>query len=298
MRLRAWWDGYDAAALSARMSARQADDTGPVDIPFLPELPLAETDDTIVAKAVPDWDAARLTAAQLVWGKSSIAPKGEARLRSLALEFGLSKASSIVHLGADLGGTALMLQRGIGCRVLPADTVDTFVAASGQRVTLLGQNDRPLADDVDIMLVDHFAERGEPLVRILRTQGRGLGKTGRLVIRALVKQSGSRRDDALLAWMESEPIKPRLRSADELQRIVQEAGLVLNASRNASEAYVDEIETAWRGAVDNVRTLHGRAGAAAIGDMLLSEGERWAARAALIADGTLCYREVIASRRN
>ncbi len=298
MRLRAWWDGYDPALLSARMAQRAVDEEERIDALPPPAALQPEAPSPVEEERAPGWCASRLAAAQLVWGEGSAGPRGEARLRALTPELGLSKASSIVHLGAEMGGTALMLQRGIGCRILPADTLPAFIAASHDRVTAFSQDDGPLATGVDLILVDHLAERGEPLARILRAQAKGLAKNGRLVIRALVKQGGGTRSEALSRWMEGEPVRPRLRSADELQRIVQEAGLTLNASRNGSDAYVTEIEQSWRGAVDTVRALHGTGGTAAVSEMLLAEGERWTARTALIADGTLCYREIIASRRS
>ena len=305
-RLRAWWDGIDARALALQAAEARAGSPAaePVSLSLAPRpfetLPTRPRELAPEAPRATGWVPVRLAAAQLVWGEGHLAPAGEMQLRGLAADMNIAHGSSVLHLGAELGGVAEIMRRGTGCRVLPADTHTEFAEASGNRVTLLTDTSEALASEVDLLLVDHLADRGEPLARILRTQGRSLVRGGHLVIRALTSQLGSssRKRERMKDWTDREPLRPRLRSAEELKRIVQEAGLVLERMEERSDAYVQEVEAAWRAAVDAVRLLPATEEGRALSDMLLMEGERWSARMALFESGVLSYREIVARRRD
>ncbi|MEO0501638.1 MAG: hypothetical protein AAF205_14000 [Pseudomonadota bacterium] len=298
-RLRAWWDGYDLDALYEEAVKAQPAEAPPPPVAPLPTRLESRTDapDPVLPK--PCWDADRLTAAQLVWGEGAIGPSGEGQLQEIARERRLTSSSAVVHLGAELGATAERIRRGTGCRVLPLDTLDLMAEASGGRVSRLGEAPIPAAGTVDLVLMDHIAERGEPLSQIVRDQGRILKREGRMVIRTLVLSAagGDRRQgdgSALEAWRAEEPCTPRLRTVAELRRIVENAGLRVERDRSKTDTYVAEIETAWRTSIDTIRLLSARGNMETVGARLIAEGERWLARVTLLESGVMDYRELVA----
>jgi cyclopropane fatty-acyl-phospholipid synthase-like methyltransferase len=152
---------------------------------------------------------------------------------------------------------------------------------------------------VDLILVDGIAERGEPLATILRNQSAGLVPGGKLVLRSLVltdeRAAGSSR---FRDWAAGEPVRPRLRSAEELSRILQEARLSVTGTSSTSDDYAADVEQSWGDALDRIRALHRDPAGRALIPTLLSECERWLRRIELVREGILAVRQITATRHD
>lgn len=301
-RLRAWWEGYDISELGRILSRRAAEAEPALREPA--ERPAGRTQRTagaIVSKKrdAEGWSAARIAASQIVWGENSLSPRGEALLKSTATRLGLGQRSRILHLGAELGGTGHLLEQGLGCKVLCAETLTELLGAGDGTTRPLAAGDEPLLPGVDFILVDGLAERAEPLATILREQSSGLGPGGTMMLRALVMTDERNATSVRFrTWAENEPVRPRLRSSDELSRILQEARLSVTASASASQEYADEVERCWGDALDRIRALHRDPVGRALIPTLLDEGERWLRRIELIREGVLGVRHFSAVRRD
>jgi cyclopropane fatty-acyl-phospholipid synthase-like methyltransferase len=164
---------------------------------------------------------------------------------------------------------------------------------------LLTPSDGPKLAQADLILVDGVAERSEPLATLLRNQAGGLAQGGQLVLRSLVLCDERAATSARFReWINGEPIRPRLRTSDELTRIVQEARLTIATTSSTSDDYAQDVERLWGDALDRIRALHrDRAGRALI-PTLLAEGERWRRRIELIRDGVIGVRQVVARKRD
>lgn len=302
---RAWWEGYDLdelrRILSRRASTDLAAETAEARVPS--DAVSSKTVRRSAALTEPQtsegWTSQRLVAAQIVWGENSLSPRGDAQLKALAAKAALGPRSRVLHLGAELGGTAAILEHGIGCKVLAAETLNTLVAASAGRVVQVDPQDAAKLAAVDLVLVDGIAERAEPLATILRNQSATLAPGGMLVLRSLVmndeRAAGSMR---FRDWAAAEPVRPRLRSAEEIARIMQEAWLTVAASTSTADEYADEVEHAWGAALDRIRTLHRDPTGRVLIPTLLAECERWLKRIELLREGIIGVRQVIATRRD
>ena len=304
-RLRAWWEGYDLGELKRILSGRVADpDSGqeedqPQRRDAVATAPQRRGAPAQEAREPSGWTPQLVAAGQIVWGENSLSPRCDAQLKALAAQAGLGMRSRVLHLGAELGGLAAVLERGLGCKVFAAETLPALVAAADGRVALVNPQDDPTLTSADFILVDGIAERGEPLATILRNQSANLAPDGMLVLRSLVlsddRAAGSAR---FRDWAAAEPIRPRLRSAEELSRILQEARLTVASSTSTSDDYAADVERCWGNALDRIRALHrDRVGRALI-PTLLSECERWLKRVELVREGILGVRQFTATRRD
>jgi cyclopropane fatty-acyl-phospholipid synthase-like methyltransferase len=300
-RLRAWWEGYDLSELTRILTRQPAGDEDDATPPRA-DLPLAATraaPATPADTAPQGWTPAQIAAAQIVFGEHSLSPRGDAQLRALASAAGLGPRSRILHIGAELGGIASALERGLGCKVVTVETLPALVAAAADRVTLLTPADGPKVSQADLILVDGVAERAEPLATLLRNQAGGLAQGGQLVLRGLVLYDERAATSARFReWANGEPIRPRLRTSDELTRIVQEARLTIATTSSTSDAYAQDVERHWGDALDRIRALHRDPAGRALIPTLLAEGERWRRRIELIRDGVIGVRQVVAHKRD
>jgi cyclopropane fatty-acyl-phospholipid synthase-like methyltransferase len=299
VRLRAWWEGYDLAdvrrILSRRSAAAVAADTEGA----MPD-GIADRRPPRSAPADPQaWRPQTIAAGELVFGEGSLSPRGDAQLRALTAPAGLGQRSRILHIGAELGGVAAMLRDGLGCQVVAVETLAELAAASADRVGLLSPGDAPKLAGCDLIVVDGVAERAEPLASLLRNQAAGLAPGGQLVLRSLAlvdeRAAGSAR---YRDWSQAEPVRPRLRTSEELNRILQESRLTVTAATWTSDDYADEVERCWGDALDRIRALHRDPAGRALVPTLLAEGERWGRRIELIRDGVIGLRQIVARRRD
>ncbi len=302
-RLRAWWEGYDLAELKRRIAARAANEDGAAptarSAPFSRVARAQPTAPQLQHSELSNWTPERLEAAQIVWGHGSLTPRGTSHLRMLSARAGLGRQSSVLHLGAELGGVADQLRAGIGCTVLAAETQKPLADASDGRVVLLRAADGPLLPDADFILVDGLAEHGEPLTTLLRNQSESLVSGGHVVMRSLVMLDDQQTiSPRYREWADAEPVRPRLRPADTLTRLVEDARLSVITVSDISTEYAAEVEYCWSGAIDRIRALHRDPKGLPLIQPLLAEGERWLRRIELIREGAIGVRILIATRRD
>jgi cyclopropane fatty-acyl-phospholipid synthase-like methyltransferase len=233
-----------------------------------------------------------------VWGQKSLSPRGEDALKALAGLTRLGPDSRILHIGAELGGVAALLARGLGCKVVPVETLAALANASSGSVSLVRPGDPVLMPDADLILVDNLAERSDPLAAILRNQVSGLKPGGAVVLRSLVLSEPRAAVSARYReWAAGEPIRPRLRSAEDLTRLLHEARLSVQSSTSIADTYAADVEEHWRAALDRIRALHEDASGRALAPAVLGECERWLKRIELLREGVIGFRRFIAYRR-
>lgn len=304
-RLRAWWEGYDLRQLPQRLfggtpAANETADDRPrrADIAPLPvqrraHAPAAD------AQMPTGWTPPLLAAGQIIWGENSLSPRGDEQLKALAVKAGLGPRSRVIHLGAELGGTAALLERGLGCKVAAAETLPEIAAESAGRVVHVKPEDGPILASPDFVLVDGIAERGEPLATIVRNQTAGLSPQGLFVLRGLVLMDERAASSARFRdWAATEPVRPRLRTADELTRILQEGRLTVMTSVSIADDYAEEVEYCWGSALDRIRALHRDPTGRMLIPTLLGECERWLKRIELVREGVIGVRLITAARRD
>ncbi len=241
------------------------------------------------------WTAERLAAAQIIWGKNCLSPRGDTQLYDIARTLTLRSHSRVMHIGAGLGGTADILHRGTGCEVIAADTQQYIAQASSGRVVHVQPQHNTLATSLDLVLVDNVAEHCHQLTTILENQSKGLLENGCLILRSLMfAAKDAARSEEYQAWAAFEPSDPCLRSEDTLVQMLREAGLRVRSSISLADDYAADIEQHWGDALDLIPTFHRDPAKRGLIPVLQAEGKRWLKRLELISEGTLDIRQLVA----
>jgi SAM-dependent methyltransferase len=91
-RLKAWWEGYDAAELAAEPAPEP--EPAP-DVPIAAEAP---------AEKIPPLEQPYIKIAQAIWGESLVGPGGAAAILTLVKPFALDPSMTVMDFGCGLGG--------------------------------------------------------------------------------------------------------------------------------------------------------------------------------------------------
>jgi hypothetical protein len=304
-RVRAWWRGYDLAELYRRLSRFNSGQVTDVDERQRP----AAVDNTArqVARrlespaasiAAPALTPQYLAATQIIWGNGSIGPCVEARLRDALDGATLGADSRILHLGAGLGGLSERLRQACGGTVVAAETLAALTAVSSGSLHLVDAKSPALVEAADAIIIDGIAERSEPLAAILRSQAAAMKPGATLVVRSLVNlRDSSSANAAVIAWANAEPIPVRLRSTDDISRILQDSGFSIQTTASIADDYTAEVEQKWGEAIERIRLLHRSPQGRDIVPIILADCERWLRRVELIREGAIGVRQIVAHRR-
>lgn len=306
LRLRAWWEGYDLSRLAPRLARPEgAADAAPEDSGVgrtaprrvrIPSPHQPHSDGGLLSS----WTNERLTVAQLIWGEHCLGPYDLPAIELVLQRLGEPAKQRVAHLGAELGGAARLLRKQQGCTVSAFEYDPALLAASqlGQ-VARAAPDTPPASGPYDLIIVDAYADRGERLTDALRRLQPLLSEHGLVQLRALClvneRNAGT---DAYRQWVQAEPIRPRLRTHEEIVRALHEAGLGLRASEDRGSAHVEQIEHAWAMALDGVRVLHRSLRTRPLVPVLIAECERWTARVQLMRSGLIAFRQYVAGRRD
>lgn len=303
LRLRAWWQGYDPAALSQRLMESRPANAAPRRV-AAPNSSTLGAHVGLDAQLSPssDWTDARLAAAQLVWGPGLLGPHNGAATLELTRLLKLRRGMRVVHLGAELGGVARLLERSHACRVTSFENDPQLLAAAaqiGNRVLPFTAEAKAEGRPFHHAVVDGLAHQTGEFAAVMRRLRPLLLDQATVVIRAFIAPSEeAKRSPKLHAWMASERTRLRLMTHEELIACVQQAGFGLRGSEDRASAYVEAVERAWRPAIDLVRSLHDDPGGRPMIPLLLAEGEQWARRLELIREKALGVVRIIAIRRD
>lgn len=312
VRLKAWWLGEETEEVFARSHSEDSDefDDGEAadDLPS-PAKKVPSTPKTVDPGTY--WAPARLTAAQMVWGKGFATPGDEAYLMNLVNVAGLKPDMSILDLSAGLGGAARALSERFGGLWITALEMSPELAKLGMEQTkMAGMTKKVPLESFDPAKPDwkkkfDFAFARESFYQlekkevILLAIAKSLKPTGQCLLTDLVVREEGLSSPVLDAWKASEPNPVYLWSVDQYRAFFKKLNLPMSLSpQDLTEGYCNLIVSGWWNAQNTILRAkesgdYDEEVLAALGD----EAERWAARTAALQSGDLSVYRFYSDKR-
>jgi SAM-dependent methyltransferase len=213
----------------------------------------------------PTWNQDRLKTTNALWGAGYQFPGGEMETLRLAKPLGLTKASSLLLVGAGGGGAAcsLAVQLGVWVSGFEADT--DLVAAAVDRIArrnLTKHAQSEIWDPEDPKFREGFYHHGmalQPLhgsqpEQVLAAISRALKPSGHLVMIELVADTPlDPASPVVAAWAHLERRNPRTLPTDvAITRILGRLGFDVRVCEDISQRHVDHALAGWRSSVRNM----------------------------------------------
>jgi SAM-dependent methyltransferase len=267
-RLRAWWNGDEPKARAAAVRA--------VPIPMVD----APTD---------GWDAARIAAAQLLFGRHEARPALAPHVDALT-GLNLSAEQKVAVVGAGLGGVVRHLAAA-GTSVVGIDASAALAQAS-EGLVRHGPDFRlrlqPQSVDVVVALEAlHPAPQKSPVLLEIR---RALNPGGRLLFSDYVRTCEPD-NPGYMIWHLHEPGQPHLMSAQEVDREFADLGFSIERQEDVTPAYRANVTAAFVRMTDPT-VLAGVT--PAVQAALMAEAQIWKHRLALLQGGDAIVRRILA----
>jgi SAM-dependent methyltransferase len=217
---------------------------------------------TVADRPPPKWNHDRLKITDALWGQGYQFPGGEIETLRLAKPLGLSKASSLLLLGAGSGGAACSLETNLGVWVSAFEADADLVAAAVERVThrnLTKHAQTEIWNPAEPKFREGFyhhglaleALHGHPPERILSAITRALKPSGHLAMTELVADAPLDPGNPVVAgWAHLERRDPRTLPTDvTITRTLGRLGFDVRVCEDVSERHVNHAMAGWRSLV-------------------------------------------------
>jgi cyclopropane fatty-acyl-phospholipid synthase-like methyltransferase len=235
----------------------------PREMPRLDPVVAAELSVPMVAnRPPPKWNRERLNITDALWGQGYQFPGGEIETLRLAKPLGLSKASSLLLLGAGAGGAACSLAVHLGVWVSGFEADADLVATAVDRVArrnLTKHAQTELWNPAEPNFRDGFYHHGMALEalhghqpeRVLSAIARALKPSGHLAMTELVADTPLDPGKPVVAgWAHLERRDPRaLPTEVTITRTLGRLGFDVRVCEDISERHVTHAMAGWRSLV-------------------------------------------------
>lgn len=297
VKLQAWWGGYDAAELDARLRAL-VDGEEPGEAPAPAKKAAPEPLDPSVP--FDPWDRKRVDISQYIWGDGFCGPGGPEHIIVMSKLLALSPEMSMMDIGARLGGPARTLADKFGVWVTGYEESAQLVESGNELSVRAGMGKKATLHEFkpeETTEFDRTFDRAlakEALVHIQNKQQvitatfKSMKDEGMFLITDYVLGSkDAANSQGYKEWVEMEPHGVYPVVADELSKMLEDAGFSVRVNEDQSDEHIAMIASAWAGADKVIAKLVDEEDGPAMVDMLLKEAEYWAKRSELLKDGTL-----------
>jgi SAM-dependent methyltransferase len=216
----------------------------------------------VASRPPPKWNHDRLKITDALWGQGYQFPGAEIETLRLAKPLGLSKASSLLLLGAGGGGPACSLAIHLGVWVSGFEADTDLVAAAVDRVTRRNMTKHvqtEIWDPDQPKFRDGFYHHGLALEalhgsqpeRVLSAVARALKPSGHLAMTELVADTPLDPGNPVVAgWAHLERRNPKaLPTEVTITRILGRLGFDVRVCEDVSERHVSHAMSGWRSLV-------------------------------------------------
>ncbi len=210
----------------------------------------------------PKWNHDRLKITDALWGQGYQFPGGEIETLRLAKPLGLSKASSLLLIGAGSGGAACSLSIQFGAWVSAFEADPDLVATAIDRITrrnLTKHAQTEAWDPEEPRFREGFYHHGmalealhnSPPERVLSSVTRALKPSGHLVMTELVADTPlDPGNPVVAAWAHLERRSPKMVPTEvAITRILGRLGYDVRVCEDISERHVSHAMAGWRSQV-------------------------------------------------
>lgn len=241
------------------------------------------------------WNPDRVQMVEALWGEGFVAPGGATEALRLAKPLGLSKTTTLLLLGAGLGGPPAAVAAQLGCWVAAFETDSDLVSlaqerrrAAAKRVTI--EEWDPAQPRFRPDFYNHALAleplRGAPPAAVLDAIAGALRLGGQLVMTELVaEQPLAATDPVVAAWCRVERRPADLPSTGQVTNILRALGFDVRVVEDVSERHLTLAMAGWHGAIQRLKAgpRPSRRQAAA----LVAEAELWLCRLRLLRERRL-----------
>lgn len=321
-RFRAWWHGCPVESLPHHApdlpretrtgTIGQSDPRPSLTDPGVPA-PDAEAEGTGTADVEDGldrpgfWTAERMIVAQKLWGEGALQPGGIERSLQMIAPLGLGRESSIIQIGAGLGGEARAMasRHGAWVTALEGDPVLVRLAqAESRRAGLERQAVVAYEDLGNLSVRAHYFDGAfsretlhtvEDKPGLLAALQEGLKENAPLMLSDLFLAPGVASDDSRLdAWRRAEPGAVFPVPAAEINEGLRQLMFDLRADEDITEAYRTDILAGWERFIAD----HEAEGLPqSLRRAVVSMAELWGRRMMALESGLLVVRRFLAIRR-
>jgi len=308
LRLKAWWEGYDADELARR---QKGDHEPVVETPA--EAEAEEPDAAPVEDKRPEmpWDEKRTEIAQFVWGRGFCGPGGPEHIVSLSKMLALTPEKSVLVLGAELGGPTRTLAKNFGAWISGYEESEELVETGNQISEAMGlakkaglyhynyEKPKPFDRQFDRVFSKEAlftVRRKKELVNTIEPFIKGDGLF--LVTDYVVDNATVLSSPEIRQWAKKEPKEPYLLTFHEMLEIMKNVNLSIRVNEDITEQYIKLIADSWAGADKLAEDLvaRGEKGTGLI-ETLWNEAEFWARRSKLLENGILKVWRIVAHKK-
>ncbi|UTW58912.1 methyltransferase domain-containing protein [Kordiimonas sp. SCSIO 12603] len=305
LRLKAWWEGYDADEIQKRIDARLPDE--PVE-----EKPKKEAaEETKSNEDIDPWSDEVVDIAQYIWGKGFCGPGGPEYIISLSKLLALSPEMSMMQIGAGLGGPARVLVDRFGVWMTGYEESENLVGKGRQLSKMAGLEKKAVLEQYnpdDIEGFDRKFDRAlskEALFTINDKRGviekiEDKLKPGGLFLMTeyMIDNDSVPGKDRYKEWAVGERNHPCPITADDMVGILKDNRLQVRVSEDISMQYIDMINQAWAGADAVAAKLAKQEDGAMMIQTLMREAEFWTRRKKMLESGDLKLWRIVANKKS
>lgn len=256
---------------------------------LVPDAALAEDDD-------PVWPSARISVAEALWGEGFLFPGGGAEVLHLATPLGLSAASSLLLIGAGIGGPPRCIAEEFGVWVTGYEANPRLVELANERSKRAGLGRRAQVEHWDPQ-APKFARRYfhhgiaiEPLrgaepEPLLAATSLALKPGGQFVLLEVVCDLPlDPADPAVATWARLDNRRAQVPSELEITEVLGRHGFDVRIVEDLSRRDMQNAMHGWHTAVQAMAGARPSLRQAAV---VVREAELWLARSRLMQTGRL-----------
>ncbi len=304
LRLKAWWEGYDADDIQQRLNERMPDEP-------LPEEPEKEIEVPKSKEDIDPWSDEVIDIAQYIWGKGFCGPGGPDYIISLSKLLALSPEMSMVQIGAGLGGPARVLVDRFGVWMTGFEESEKLVEKGQQLSKMAGLEKKAVIDHydpTDMEALDRKYDRALSKEALFTIQDKSTViekiedklKPGGLFLMTeyMIDSDAVLGKDRYKEWAVGERQHPFPVMEQDMIEILKEHRMQVRVSEDISMQYIDMINQAWAGADEVATKLAKRDDGAAMIQTLMQEAEFWTRRKKMLESGDLKLWRIVANKKS
>ena len=308
LRLKAWWEGYDADEIRQRIVERMPEEESKaVEAPAAPD----KSKSSLVEEELNPWDAEKLNIAQYIWGEGFCGPGGPDYIITLSKLMALSPEMSMLQLGAGIGGPARVLVEKFGVWITGYEESDILVEKGREMSKMAGMEkkaDIHLYDPEDFEGFDRKFDRAfaretlftiQDKEQIIAELEENLKPGGLFLITDYMLGSDAViGTDTYKQWRVGERSTPYPCLVDDMVDLLKKYHFQVRVNEDISDQYIDMINHAWAGADETAAALAKQENGPKLIQTLMREAEFWTRRKKMLESGDLKLHRLVANKKS
>ncbi len=309
LRLKAWWEGYDADELARRYAEQnpEPEPAPPKKSPLREKPAPVATDPDLPTDP---WDKDLININQFIWGEGFCGPGGPDYIVALSKLLALSPEMSMMHLGCAIGGASRVLADKFGVWVSGYEESPVLVEKGMEMSSAKGMEKKASLEQYEPDNFDGFDRKFDRVLAkesfftindkkgMIEKLEEKLKPSGLvLVTDYVIAEEAVVGRDSFKEWKVGERRTPYPILADELADLFKGVGMQVRVSEDISDTYITMINEAWTGADRVAAALAKEEDGPRLIQILMREAEFWTRRKQMLENGDLRLWRIVANKK-